>query len=145
MPNGQNIGRLEVKTAKVGYNTAVRKDGTRFPVSVHANQVLRGQTAIGVRGILIDLTATRLVEEDKKKLEIQLQQAQKMEAIGTMAGGIAHDFNNMLTIILGNAEMALLDIPDDNPGKYSVNQIILASQRVKQLVKQILQQYLKHL
>jgi CheY-like chemotaxis protein len=65
-------------------------------------------------------------------------QSQKMEAIGTMAGGIAHDFNNMLTIILGNAEIALLDIPDDNPAKNSVNQIILASQRVKELVKQIL-------
>jgi C4-dicarboxylate-specific signal transduction histidine kinase len=66
------------------------------PVSVHANRVLIGQTATGVRGILIDLTATKLVAEEKKKLETQLQQAQKMEAIGALAGGIAHDFNNIL-------------------------------------------------
>lgn len=61
---------------------------------------------IGLIGISRDVTSIKKSEEDRKKLEAQLQQAQKMEAIGTLAGGIAHDFNNILSSILGYAEMA---------------------------------------
>ena len=126
---GQGLGRREY--------TAVRKDGTRFPASVHANRILRGQTATGVRGILIDLTKTKRAEEEKKKLEIQLQQAQKMEAIGALAGGIAHDFNNILSAIIGYTELARL-----NDGASTIenelNQVLIAANRAKDLVKQIL-------
>ena len=66
---GQKLGRQEY--------TAVRKDGTRFPVSVHANRVLRGQTATGVRGILIDLTATKLAEEEKRDLKFSFSKLRK--------------------------------------------------------------------
>jgi nitrogen-specific signal transduction histidine kinase/ActR/RegA family two-component response regulator len=76
-------------------------------------------------------------EEEKRKLEIQLQQAQKMEAIGTLAGGIAHDFNNILSVIMGNAELLMLsDISFSSCSE--LNQILNASQRAKQLVRQIL-------
>jgi len=126
---GQGLGRREY--------TAVRKDGTRFPAGVHANRILRGQTATGVRGILIDLTKTKRAEEEKKKLEIQLQQAQKMEAIGALAGGIAHDFNNILSAIIGYTELARL-----NDGASTIenelNQVLIAANRAKDLVKQIL-------
>jgi PAS domain S-box-containing protein len=126
---GQGLGRREY--------TAVRKDGTRFPAGVHANRILRGQTATGVRGILIDLTKTKRAEEEKKKLEIQLQQAQKVEAIGALAGGIAHDFNNILSAIIGYTELARL-----NDGASTIenelNQVLIAANRAKDLVKQIL-------
>ncbi|MFO7707065.1 MAG: PAS domain S-box protein [Desulfobacterales bacterium] len=117
--------------------TAVRKDGSRFPVGIHANRVWRGETPIGVRGILIDLTATRRAEEEKLKLETQLQQAQKMEAIGALAGGIAHDFNNILSAIIGYTELAVLnDASAVCAGE--LNQALIAANRAKDLVKQIL-------
>jgi PAS domain S-box-containing protein len=63
---------------------------------------------IGVYGVSRDVTARKKAEEEKKKLEVQLAHAQKMESIGTLAGGIAHDFNNLLTGILGNVSLALM-------------------------------------
>ena len=74
----------------------------------------------------------------EKRLEGQLLQAQKVEAIGTLAGGIAHDFNNILTAIIGYAELAGFDIPENSQAKYNLQQSIKASQRAKDLVQQIL-------
>ena len=91
-----------------------------------------------VIGIVENITERKKAEEEKKELESHLRQAYKMEAIGTMAGGIAHDFNNILTIIIGNAAMAFDDIPDGNPARHSIEQILQASIRAKNLVKQIL-------
>ena len=73
-----------------------------------------------------------------KSITTQLQQAQKMEAIGTLAGGIAHDFNNILFPIMGHTELLLGEIPDESPMKFSLNEIYTASNRAKALVHQIL-------
>jgi len=75
---------------------------------------------------------------EKKKMETQLQQSQKMEAIGTLAGGIAHDFNNILSPIMIHSEMMMLDLPDDSPFQNNLRQLFQASQRARDLVKQIL-------
>ena len=117
--------------------TARKKDGTTFPVAIHANRVWRGQTPIGVRGILIDLSSSRRAEEEKKKLETQLQQAQKMEAIGALAGGIAHDFNNILSAIIGYTELAMLN-DTSHACSAELDQALIAANRAKDLVKQIL-------
>lgn len=85
-----------------------------------------------------DITAKKMVEQEKKRLESQLLHAQKMEAMGVLAGGIAHDFNNILTGLLGYAELSLYDIPEDGKARYSINQILEAGSRAKDLVKQIL-------
>jgi signal transduction histidine kinase/ActR/RegA family two-component response regulator len=77
-------------------------------------------------------------EKEKNILQEQLQQAQKMEAIGTLAGGIAHDFNNILTAILGYAELASLDLPGDSKAEENLQQSIRAGHRAKALVQQIL-------
>jgi PAS domain S-box-containing protein len=74
----------------------------------------------------------------QKTLEAQLAHAQKMEAIGTLAGGIAHDFNNILSAIVGSAEMAQFDISPKNPLQKKIKQILTASNRAKDLIRQIL-------
>lgn len=80
-----------------------------------------------------------LLNKEKQAMEKQLRQAQKMESIGTLAGGIAHDFNNILGIILGYAELVLLEAPKKNDAlNNNVQQLIQAVDRAKKLVKQIL-------
>ncbi len=91
-------------------------------------------------GVVItrDITTTIKAEEVRKNLEAQLRQAQKMEAIGTLAGGIAHDFNNILTGILGNIELAELEIPQQHPARNFLRGALKASNRARDLVAQIL-------
>ena len=87
---------------------------------------------------IIDITDKKQSERQKEQLESQLRQAQKLETIGTLAGGIAHDFNNILTPVLGFAEIALLNLPQDSPAKSNIQHVVKAATRAKDLVKQIL-------
>ncbi|AGF77170.1 PAS domain S-box [Desulfocapsa sulfexigens DSM 10523] len=75
---------------------------------------------------------------EQKKLEEELFQAHKMEAIGTLAGGVAHDFNNILSAIIGYAELARLDIPNDSNAAKDIDEVLTAGKRATELVKQIL-------
>ena len=93
---------------------------------------------VKLHGTFQDITEKNQAEEEKKKLQAQLHHAQKMEAIGTLAGGIAHDFNNILGAIVGYSEMIREDLPPDSPSIHDINQVLTASHRAKDLVKQIL-------
>jgi len=75
---------------------------------------------------------------ERKNLESQLRQSQKMEAIGTLAGGVAHEFNNILGIIVGNSDLALIDLPEGNPARSYLDEIQSASFRARDIVKHIL-------
>jgi PAS domain S-box-containing protein len=110
--------------------TAVRKDGSTFRLEVSSSLIIF-QDRPAVQGIFRDVT-------ERERLKRQLQQAQKMEAIGTLAGGIAHDFNNILGIILGNTELAMDDIQDWNPAWYNLEEIKSASLRAKSVVRQLM-------
>ena len=88
--------------------------------------------------IMNDISQRKQDEIEKKKLERRLQQAQKMEAIGTLAGGIAHDFNNILGVILGYSELAKEDSPPGSIVISHLDQVIEGGNRAKELVKQIL-------
>ena len=90
------------------------------------------------RIVLMDISAQRQAEEDKRKLEEHLRQSQKMESIGVLAGGIAHDFNNILYPLVGFTELLKEDIPADSPLHNHVDEILQASFRARDLVKQIL-------
>jgi len=93
---------------------------------------------IQVVGSGVDITARKHAEEMRQKLETQLWQAQKMEALGTLAGGVAHDFNNILNIIIGNAELAGQDLGDRQAATTSLDEIRKAGRRAKNIVQQIL-------
>ena len=109
-----------------------RKNGTLFIGSVSAVAVKDSNGEVKYfDGIIEDITG-------KKELEMQLQQSQKMEAIGTLAGGIAHDFNNILSAILGYTELALIDAERESPLYQSLQEVFRAGERAKDLVKQIL-------
>lgn len=86
----------------------------------------------------IDLTEKKKAEEEKKKLESQIRQTQKMEAIGTLAGGIAHDFNNILAVIVGYVDMAREEVPTGSKLAEDLDMVFTAANRAKELVKQIL-------
>jgi len=88
--------------------------------------------------LLKEISEREKTEIERKKLEKQLQQAQKMEAVGALAGGIAHDFNNILYPLIGFAEILKEDIPEKSPLNESVDEILQASFRARDLVKQIL-------
>ena len=88
--------------------------------------------------IVHDITDHLRTEGDKKKLEAQLVQAHKIEAIGTLSGGIAHDINNILWIINGNIDLAIAEMSVDNPARYHLKNIEDACSRATDLVSQIL-------
>ena len=120
---GEQIGLSEY--------TALRKDGSTFPAMMHSAVIYRDGNPVGLRGIIIDIS-------EKKRLEVQLQQAQKMESLGTLAGGIAHDFNNLLMGIQGRASLVLADINAMHPHFEDLKEIQKYVRRATQLTTQLL-------
>jgi len=93
---------------------------------------------IGFKGVLRDVSERKKAEDEKHKLESQLQQVQKMESIGTLAGGITHDFNNILMGIQGNASLMLLKIDSEHPNFEKIKNIETYVQNGTTLTKQLL-------
>jgi PAS domain S-box-containing protein len=95
--------------------TALRKDGNTFPVMIYSAPIFKEGKPVGMRGFVIDITDRKTAEEERRKLEVQFQQAQRFEALGTLAGGIAHDFNNLLMNIQGNTSLMLFELNNTHP------------------------------
>ncbi|MBI4484232.1 MAG: PAS domain S-box protein [Acidobacteria bacterium] len=110
----------------------LRKDGSFIDVSLWTAPLCDSRGAvIGGLGILADMT-------ERKQLEEQLRQAQKMEAIGQLAGGVAHDFNNLLTVINGYAHLLLARLPEGDAMRKSLDEIKKAGERAASLTRQLL-------
>ncbi|MCX5893207.1 MAG: ATP-binding protein, partial [Deltaproteobacteria bacterium] len=115
----------------------VSASGRRIPVEISSSRVEVGGKHL-VTGIFRDITERQRAAEEKANLEAQLVQAQKMEAIGTLAGGIAHDFNNILTAIIGNISLAMLDQPEKNPSRERLTAAERACLQAQNLARQLL-------
>ena len=120
---GRRSGQMECLAAK--------KDGGAFSAITHFKSIRKDGKAAGIRGFLIDVTET-------KRLEAQIQRAQRMESIGTLAGGITHDFNNLLMGIQGNISLMLLDVEPGHPHYERMKNIEQFVRNGADLTKQIL-------
>ena len=117
----------------------VKKDGEIIWVNMIA-AISKDEAGKPLHALIMveDITEVKMAEKNRQRLEAQLRQAQKMEAIGTLAGGIAHDFNNILGAIIGYSEMAIYDTEEGSMVRHNMEQVLKAGHRAKDLVKQIL-------
>jgi PAS domain S-box-containing protein len=132
LATGQGVllgGRVEVR--------ARRADGTEFPVELTVTRAGPEDPPV-FNACIRDLTDQKSADAARASLELQLQQAQKMEAVGRLAGGVAHDFNNMLTVITGRAHMLLSRLKPGEALHRDVELIQKTSQRAVALTSQLL-------
>ncbi|MDX6530250.1 MAG: two-component system, cell cycle sensor histidine kinase and response regulator CckA [Blastocatellia bacterium] len=120
---GENVTAYEMEI--------IAKDGHRITVEANTKLVFQDGVPIGVQGIARDVT-------QRKQLEDQLRQSQKMEAIGQLAGGVAHDFNNLLTAINGYSALALQRIDENHPVRGYLEEVRKAGDRAANLTRQLL-------
>jgi len=120
----------------------IRSDGQIRHLTTRSQTFFEGEGAqrhkVRTIGAVSDITERKAAEDERRSLEVQLRESQKMESIGTLAGGIAHDFNNILGAILGNVALARGDLPPDHAAHQSLQQIARASVRARDLIQQIL-------
>lgn len=135
--SSEKAQEMILKTMKYGSNlfkwTHKRLNGEEFPTTV-----LLTRTKIKGKFLIQATVRDISVEEKSKKLELQLQQSQKLEAIGRLAGGIAHDFNNLMTIVIGNASLLNLKAERDPESSESLKHIISAGEQAANLTNQLL-------
>jgi len=131
---------LEGRTARFECEYRVRHPDGEWHWLLARGRCLRDSTGRPVRflGSAMDVTAQKQAEIEKERLEAQLRQSQKMEAIGTLAGGIAHDFNNILGAILGYGELALQEAAQESALRRYLDNVMHATERGKILVERIL-------
>ena len=108
-----------------------RKDGQSIWVKLHVRKTKSKEGAIILEGLMEDVTQIR-------KMEAQLQQSQKLEAIGTLSGGIAHDFNNILSSIIGFTELSLDEVEHGTTLQNNLTEVLKAGNRARDLIKQIM-------
>jgi PAS domain S-box-containing protein len=110
----------------------IHKDGSlRWVRNAPVPRFGRDGGLVAYDGLITDITSLKLLEN-------QLRQAQKMEAVGQLAGGIAHDFNNILTAIIGYANLLMMKLPEDDPGRAYVDPIIQSAERAAHLTSNLL-------
>jgi len=116
----------------------INKAGKRIPVEVNSTILKEKNKPSGVLIIARDITYRKEAEEQRRKMEDQLRHVQKLESLGVLAGGIAHDFNNLLMGILGNADLALMELSPVSPVRSNIQEIEKASRRAAELCRQML-------
>jgi PAS domain S-box-containing protein len=109
----------------------VTKDSRHLTLEINSRPIYRDGEAVGIQGVARDIT-------ERRQLEEQLRQSQKMECVGRLAGGVAHDFNNLLTVITGYSELLLKRFVEDEDSSWKLEEIRKASKRASALTYQLL-------
>ena len=116
----------------------ITKSGGIAAVEISSRAILKDGEAVGVQGIARDITDRKRMEDDLRASQAQLQQSQRLEAVGQLAGGVAHDFNNLLTAIIGYSDFALRKMRANNPIRRDIEEIKKAANRAASLTRQLL-------
>ena len=124
-------------SGKIVEGIGERKDGSEFYAETSTGILKYGDETTLV-AIIRDISERKQAEQEKAKLEAQLIQSQKMEAVGHLAGGIAHDFNNILTAVIGYGSLMQMKMREDDPLRANVEQILSAAERAANLVRSLL-------
>ena len=114
----------------------LHKSGVEIPIEIGLNPIQTDE-GLFVLSSIVDISARKRAEEERRVLEEQLRHAQKLEAIGTLAGGIAHDFNNILGVVFGYAELLQSEVTSEE-AREDIRELLTAAERGRQLVRQIL-------
>jgi two-component system, cell cycle sensor histidine kinase and response regulator CckA len=132
--------RMEEGQCPESFEYRIRRPNGEIRYIHRIDELIRDRdgNVTGMGGMLWDITELRAAEERQKELERQLLHSQKLEALGRLAGGVAHDLNNTLVPILSLAKLALEDLRDGDPLHDDIATIVSASERARDLVKQIL-------
>jgi PAS domain S-box-containing protein len=123
--------RIQDKKKAAAKYHALRKDGTVFPVLIHANAIRKDGKIVGLRGVIVDLT-------EREQVEAEILKLRKLESVGVLAGGIAHDFNNLLTSIFGNLELAKRFLSPDHKSYAFLDAAGQSMENATNLTKQLL-------
>lgn len=129
----QNPGREVLLEFRV-----IHKDGRIIYCHSNPTSLWYQGEIIGFSAIIQDITARVRAEEERERLQAQMQHVQKLESLSVLAGGVAHDFNNLLVAILGNADLALMELPSYSSTRPSLEEIKKAAQRAAGLSAQML-------
>ena len=133
LKNNDELGRLSEVFNEMSFRIKELINGLEDQVQERTKDLVASNASLKK-----EMAERKIAEKAKLKLEADLRQSHKMEAIGTLAGGIAHDFNNILGIIMGNSELAMDDIPHAHPARKNLQEIFTATLRAKEIVKQLL-------
>lgn len=129
-------GRREVLAESLVVESAT---GERREVLAYANPMFDAQGVLtGVINLWVDVTAMRKLERRQRALEAHVAHSRKLEAVGTLAGGVAHEFNNLLTSIMGNLQLAEMDLPAEHAACGVLGEALASSRRARDLVQQML-------
>jgi len=147
-PDAEEVARMLADDAKVierGQPLTISKEPylnsageRRWMRTTKVPYVAADTSAPAILGVATDITERIRAEEERRKLDVQMQRMQRLESLGVLAGGLAHDFNNLLTSILGNAEMALETLPESSPAWQRIAHIEKASLNAADLCSQML-------
>ncbi|OPX99262.1 MAG: Blue-light-activated protein [Syntrophorhabdus sp. PtaB.Bin047] len=114
-----------------------RKNGSKFPVELNLNYMTYGGNEY-VFAFAHDISERKRADEERERLQAQLLQSQKMEAIGQLAGGVAHDFNNILTAVIGYGNLLEMEMEEEDPLRAYVEEILASSEKAVNLTQSLL-------